>query len=165
MEEQQYSNLGARLRSLIELLDGGVAESYSELGLDNYKPRYTSIFRALIDNKAMTIKQLTQLLKISQPAITQTVNEMEKRNLIRKLDVDDARERKITLTAEGLDMIPKLEQQWKATLLAANSLEAELPNSLIDTVNAAIEALTAVSFKQRMVIDTTDNTSKKIFGK
>jgi DNA-binding MarR family transcriptional regulator len=158
MKKHQYSNLGTHVRHLIELLDGDVAESYNVLGLDNYKPRYTSVFRALIQNKAMSIKQLTQLINISQPAITQTVNEMEKRKLITRLHAEDARERKITLTAEGLAMVPKLEMQWEATLEAENSLEKELPNSLIDTVNAAIDALTAVSFKQRMAIDKTKNS-------
>jgi len=160
MEKHHYSNMGTRVRHLIQLLDGDVAGSYTALGLDNYKPRYTSVFRALIQNKAMSIKQLTQLIKVSQPAITQTVNEMEKRQLITRLYAEDARERKITLTTEGLAMVPKLEMQWEATLAAENNLEKELKNSLIDTVNAAIDALTTVSFKQRMAIDIAKNTKK-----
>jgi len=160
MTKHQYSNLGTRLRHLIQQLDGDVSESYSILGIDNYKPRYTSVFRALIQNKAMSIKKLTELINVSQPAITQTVNEMEKRRLITRLDSDDARERKITLTAEGLALIPKLEAQWQATVAAANSLEKELPNSLIDTVNAAIDALAKESFKKRMAIDITEKYQK-----
>jgi len=158
MKKHQYSNLGTRLRHLIQLLDGDVSESYSILGIDNYKPRYTSVFRALIQNKVMSIKKLTEWVNVSQPAITQTVNEMEKRGLITRLETDDARERKIRLTAEGLALVPKLEVQWQATVAAANSLEKELPNSLIDTVNAAIDALEKESFKQRMAIDITENS-------
>jgi len=158
MIKHQYSNLGTRLRHLIQLLDGDVSESYSILGIDNYKPRYTSVFRALIQNKVMSIKKLTEWVNVSQPAITQTVNEMEKRGLITRLETDDARERKIRLTAEGLALVPKLEVQWQATVAAANSLEKELPNSLIDTVNAAIDALEKESFKQRMAIDITENS-------
>lgn len=148
--KSNYSNLGSRLRHLIELLDGDVAISYAEAGLSRYKPRYTPVFRALMTNQAMTIKQLTMLTKVSQPAITQTINEMEKHNLITRMVGDDARERKIILSKEGLAMVPALEMQWQLTQVAAASLDEELEYALLSTVDSAITALKKVSFKQRM---------------
>ena len=131
MIKTNYSNLGTRIRHLIELLDGDVSASYEQMGLKAYKPRYTPIFRSLMQDEMMTIKQITKLVNVSQPAITQTVNEMEKRQLICKIDGDDAREKKIMLTAQGKAMLPKLEAQWLATQKAAESLDNEIPHSLI----------------------------------
>lgn len=153
MTKAEHSNLGTRIRHLIELLDGDVAASYEAAGLGYYKPRYTPIFRSLIEHEVMTIKQITEQVKVSQPAITQTVNDMQKRGLITRIDGEDAREKKVKLTAQGVAMIPKLEAQWRATMAAATSLDNDLPNSLLATVEAAIEALQRTSFKQRMAND------------
>ena len=78
---------------------------------------------------------------------------MQKRGLITRIDGEDAREKKIKLTAQGIAMIPKLEAQWQATMAAATSLDNDLPNSLLATVEAAIAALQRTSFKQRMAND------------
>ncbi len=66
------TSLGTQLRHLIELLDDGVsaANDYPDIG---FRPRYTPIMRALADGRSLTIGQLAEAARISQPAATQTV--------------------------------------------------------------------------------------------
>lgn len=148
-----YSNLGTRLRHLIELLDNDVEKSYAEAGLDKYKPRYTPVFRALTHEQPLTIKQLTLRTKVSQPAVTQTINAMEKHQLIVRVKGDDARENQVQLSQQGLDMLPQLQAQWQATKKAAASLDNELDHSLLATVEMAITALNNNSFQQRIAFN------------
>ncbi|WP_444907404.1 MarR family winged helix-turn-helix transcriptional regulator [Microbulbifer sp. SSSA008] len=146
----KYSQLGTQLRHLLELLDGDVAESYRACGLENYKPRYTPIMRALIHKRDITISEVVASTHISQPAVSQTVKDMIKQGLVQTSSGEDARQRKIRLTRKGSALIPKLKQQWIATLEAEQSLNSELPTELSELLNQAIQALEKRPYLERI---------------
>lgn len=140
--------LGTRLRHLIELLDDGVSQANDYAGL-NYRPRYTPVMRALAGGGALTIGQLADAARISQPAATQTVAVMAKEGLV---DVTageaDARQRVVALSAPGRALLPRLQRAWTATDRAATGLDAE--SGLLAAVSAALAALDRQSFAQRI---------------
>jgi len=145
-----YSNLGTRLRHLIELLDGAVGEAYEEAALV-YRPRFTPVMRALMQQEPCTIGQIAQAAGITQPAATQTVALMVKEGLVSaQAAQDDARQRLIRLTRQGRALLPRLQDFWLATSTAARTLDAELETSLVGAVEAAIQALQAKPFAERI---------------
>lgn len=142
--------LGTQLRHLLELLDGAVEEAYAAAGL-LYRPRFTPVMRALLACEPSTIGQIAQAAKISQPAATQTVALMVKEGLvICEPGPLDSRQRQIRLSPRGRAMLPKLRDCWKATQMAADSLDASLPHPLSQSLDEAIKALAVESFGSRV---------------
>lgn len=142
--------LGTQLRLLIELLDGAVEQSYAEAGLA-YRPRYTPVMRALLAQAPLSIGEIAAHAGITQPAATQTVALMLKEGLLLATPgKPDGRQKMISLSAAGRAMLPRLEQCWKATALAAASLDAQLPYPLSQALAEAIDALEEQSFGDRI---------------
>lgn len=145
-----HRGLGTQLRHLIELLDGAVGRAYEEEGLD-YRPRYTPLVRALMQQEPMTIGQLAEAAGLTQPATTQTLALMLKEGLVlSEPGPVDGRQRWIRLSPMGRALLPRLQSCWKATASAAASLDAELPVPLSEVLDLAIEALEEKSFDERI---------------
>ena len=142
------TGLGTRLRHLIELLDDGVSAANDYAGM-RYRPRYTPIVRALAGADALTIGQLAEGARVSQPAATQTVAAMVKDDLVVvTAGPADARQRVVALSRRGRELLPRLERAWQATERAAAGLDAE--SSLSAAVAAALAALARQSFEERI---------------
>lgn len=141
--------LGTQLRHLIELLDGDVAQSYVDAGLD-YRPRYTPVMRVLAQEEAASVGRIAQVAGITQPAATQTIALMKKQGLITVSPGTDGRERVVRLSEAGLEMLPQVQACWAATKAAADSLDADLPYALSQCLADAIEALQKKPFGARI---------------
>lgn len=142
--------LGTQLRHLVELLDGAVGAAYEEAGLA-YRPRYTPVVRALIENDALTLGEIAARAGITQPAATQTVGLMIKEGLlVAQAGPRDARQKVVRLSEQGLALVPRLRACWQATRAAADGLDAELPYPLSEALEEAIRALEAKPFGQRI---------------
>jgi DNA-binding MarR family transcriptional regulator len=142
--------LGTQLRHLIELLDGAVAAAYIDAGID-YRPRYTPVMRALAGGEARTVGQIATAAGITQPAATQTVALMLKEDLVATtLSAQDGRQKLVTLSARGRELLPRLQQCWAATAQAAASLDADLPYPLSDVLAQAIVVLDRQPFGARI---------------
>ncbi|RUL77511.1 MarR family winged helix-turn-helix transcriptional regulator [Dyella choica] len=142
--------LGTQLRHLIELLDGAVEEAYASAGL-RYRPRFTPIVRALMACEPSTIGQIAEAAKITQPAATQTVTLMIKEGLLASEPGPvDGRQRLVRLSPRGRAMLPRLNECWQITQMAADSLDASLSRPLSQSLDEAIAALGTKSFNHRM---------------
>lgn len=141
--------LGTQLRHLIDLLDGDVAASYDEAGLQ-YRPRYTPVMRVLDQHGSASIGEIAAYAGITQPAATQTVALMNKEGLVAIVAGADARQRVVTLSEQGRVMLPQLKQCWAATAAAAASLDADLDVPLSRILADAIAALETTPFSERI---------------
>lgn len=141
--------LGTQLRHLIDLLDGDVAASYDEVGLQ-YRPRYTPVMRVLDQHGSASIGEIAAYAGITQPAATQTVALMKKEGLVAIVAGADARQRVVTLSEQGRLMLPQLKQCWAATAAAAASLDADLDVPLSRILADAIAALETTPFSERI---------------
>ncbi|NGM49305.1 MarR family transcriptional regulator [Caulobacter sp. 602-2] len=141
--------LGTLLRHLIELLDGEVEAAYEAADL-SWRPRYTPVLRALMSQGPQTIKAIALKIGISHSAVSQTVTQMVKDELVELHPGKDARERIVTLTPKTEQMVPRLQRQWAAVNLAADTLDQELSAPLSGVVKEAIAALSEQSFGQRI---------------
>lgn len=143
--------LGTQLRHLIELLDNAVEDVYVTAGLPDYRPRFTPVMRVLASRQQATIGEIAAVAGITQPAATQTVTLMQKKGWLHvEAGADDARRRVVSLSAEGQALLPRLEECWRATNLAAQSLDDELDVPLSRCLAQAIKALSARPFGDRI---------------
>ncbi len=141
--------LGTQLRTLLELLDGELESIYTDEGLD-YRPRFTPVLRALLDESPLTVGQIAAKAGISQPAATQTLNLMLAHDWVApQTDPADARRRLFALSAKAYAALPQLRAIWATTAGAARGLDAELSTPLSALLDEAITALRARSFPQR----------------
>ena len=148
---QPYPSLtaGTLLRHLSEVLDGAVEDAYGRSGLA-YRPRYTPVMRALIEQGPASIRALSRYAGITHSAVSQTVAQMTRQGLVEPLPGKDGRERIVTLTAKGEAMVPHLQRQWEATAAAARTLDEDLPMPLVELLLQAIAALERRSFGERL---------------
>ncbi|HKS49463.1 MAG TPA: MarR family transcriptional regulator [Amycolatopsis sp.] len=133
--------LGIRLRHLLELLDGGVAAVYADLGPPGFRPRFTPVVRVLAASGPSSIRELARAIGVTHSAASQTVAQMVKDGLAVREPGEDARERIIRLTLEAERLLPALETEWAATTAAAAALEAELSYPLSRLIDEVLTAL------------------------
>ena len=141
--------LGTLLRHLIDLLDGEVEAAYQAADLA-WRPRYTPILRVLMSRGSLSIKAIALEIGISHSAVSQTVTQMIKDDLVVLKPGADARERIVFLTDKTEQMIPRLQRQWAAVNIAAATLDQDLSAPLSGVVKEAIAALTEKPFGQRI---------------
>ena len=99
----------------------------------------------------MTIGEIAGLAGITQPAATQTVALMQKQGLLLIAPgLQDGRQRIVSLSDKGRALLPRIEQCWRATKMAADSLDADLDTPLSQCLAQAIDALAARPFGERV---------------
>lgn len=145
----ESATLGTLLRHLIEQLDGAVADAYS-LNAPGYRPRFTPVVRALLKEGPSPIKAIAASTGVSHSAISQTVSEMVRVQLVAPREGSDHRERIVDLTTKARQLIPILETQWDCTERAARTIDADIGLPLAEVVRSAIAALDIKPFADRI---------------
>jgi len=144
------AGLGTRLRHVLEILDGDVAKFDADLGLGDYRPRFSPVVRALVTLGPSSIRDLARAISVTQSAASQTVAQMSRSGLVTLETGADARQRIVRLTARAEAMLPTIEAEWAVTEAAVRELEAELPFPLSETLAAILRAVERRSFRQRL---------------
>jgi len=144
------AGLGTRLRHVLDLLEGDVSRFFADIGLPDYRPRYSAVVRALLARGPLPIRDLAREVGVTHSAASQTVAQMRKTGLVELAPGDDARQRIVSLTEKTRALLPILEAEWAATTEAADRLEAELPYPLRDLLDAILQALERKPFRERI---------------
>jgi len=142
--------VGTLMRHVLELLDGDVAKFQADLGLADFRPRYTPVVRALVAHGAMPIRDVARAISVTHSAASQTVNQMLRVGLLAASTGADARQRVVDLTPKTRALVPILEFEWAAASAAAEDLDAELPIPLRELLNAVLEAVARRSMRERI---------------
>jgi DNA-binding MarR family transcriptional regulator len=148
MQDKEHPGLGELLRYVGELVEQGAAEHYETMSLD-YRPRYTSVLRALAAG-AGTVTQITARTHLTQGAISQTVALLEQEGLVERSVLDDARKSAIRLTPKGRTLVNRLEQHWAVTFHAIAALETEIGHPLRRVLADTARALEQQGFSVRL---------------
>jgi DNA-binding MarR family transcriptional regulator len=141
--------LGTRLRALLEAMDADVALALSDLGLRDYRTRYSAYIRAVAAGPR-PIRDIAEQFGVTHSAASQTVAQMSRCGLVTLEAGDDARERIVHLTAKARALLPIVDAEWAATSAAAAALDAELPFPLSELLLAAVQALEQRPFRRRI---------------
>ncbi len=145
-----FSGFGTQLRHVLDLLDGDVAKFYADLGLGDYRPRFSPVVRALVALGPSSIRDLARAISVTHSAASQTVAQMSRRGLVTLETGTDARQRIVRLTAKTEAMLPTIEAEWAVTEATVRELEAELPFPLSETLAAILRAVERRSLRQRL---------------
>ena len=123
-------------------MDADVSLALADLGLRDYRTRYSAVIRRIDRDGPATIRDIAHALGVTHSAASQTVAEMEKRGLLELRPGTDARQREVSLTDKAGGLLPAINAEWEATDAASAALDAELPyplSTLIDDLAAALE--------------------------
>jgi len=147
---ETFAGLGTRMRHLLELLDGDVAHLYADLGVPDYRPRYSPVVRALVALGPLSIRDLASAVGVTHSAASQTAAQMARHGLLTLERGADARQRIARLTAQARALLPLIEAEWAATDAAAAELEAELPAALTEVLISAERAVMSRPMRTRI---------------
>jgi DNA-binding MarR family transcriptional regulator len=140
-DEPLVLGLGTRLRHLLDLLDGDVAQVYADLGLADYRPRFSPVVRAIVTLGPSSIRDIARVIGVTHSAASQTVAQMSRCGLVALEPGDDGRQRIVRLTDRARSLQPVIDAEWAATEAAVADLDAELPVPLGEMLAAVLRAV------------------------
>lgn len=142
--------LGTLMRHVNELMDAAVADVYADLGMLEYRPRFSPAVRALVAGGPMAIRDLAAAIGVTHSAASQTVTQMSRAGFVTLEKGSDARHRVVRLTGKARAALPAIEAEWTATTRAVAELDAELPVPLGELLETVLAALERRSFAERI---------------
>jgi DNA-binding MarR family transcriptional regulator len=146
------AELMSTLKRLHEAIEADLQQAWHEAGLDDYKPRYQPVIDVLRAQQPCSIKRIAQALGATHSAISQTVAEMERRELVQRVadKGTDGRERRVALTRKAALLLRRLDIYAAATQAAVAALDQELPRPLGKLATEALQALQKKPLRQRI---------------
>lgn len=148
--DSTYESAWRPLFALLRHLDDQIAQIYAEREITGIRPRFTPVLIRLHHRGPSTIRELAVELDQTHSAISQTVATLRAEGLVSSEPGPDARTKVVTLTTRGREVVPFLEDEWRATEAAIAELEAELPYPMTRIVQDVQQALQARSFSDRV---------------
>jgi DNA-binding MarR family transcriptional regulator len=142
--------LGTRLRHVLDLIDGDVARVYADLGLADYRPRFSPVVRTIVALGPSSIRDIARAIGVTHSAASQTVAQMSRCGLVALEPGEDARQRIVRLTGRARSLLPVIDAEWVATEAAAADLDAELPVPLGEVLAAVLRAVARRSMRDRI---------------
>jgi DNA-binding MarR family transcriptional regulator len=144
-------------RLLLAAMDDDIALLYAERGVTGIRPRFAMPLIRLAHRGPMTIQALAETLDVTHSAMSQTVAALRREGLVDSVPGADARTRQVRLTERGAEVVPFLEDEWRATEQAVADLEAEIPYRLTQVVRDLEAALGRRSFHDRIVANLPED--------
>ncbi|WP_433012553.1 MarR family winged helix-turn-helix transcriptional regulator [Kribbella sp. CA-294648] len=142
--------IGTRLRHVLELLDGDVAKVYQDLGLAEYRPRFSPVVRTLVAEGPLSIRALATAVGVTHSAASQTVAQLNRAGFVTLEPGTDARQRIVHLTDKTRELLPVIEAEWQATSAALAELDEELSVPLGQLLKEVVAAVERRPFHQRI---------------
>ncbi|MCS0635357.1 MarR family transcriptional regulator [Streptomyces sp. LP05-1] len=138
------------LRLLQASMDAELARVYAEGRIDGLRPSFVMELLRLHAQGPMTIKELADSVGRTHSALSQKVAAMRAAGWVRTVAGDDARSKRVTLTAKAVKVVGRLAAEWRATEAAVAEIEAEIPYPLSRAVADIEAALARRSFHDRV---------------
>ncbi len=149
-DEPLVLGLGTRLRHVLDLLDGDVARVYADLGLADYRPRFSPVVRAIVALGPSSIRDIARATGVTHSAASQTVAQMSRCGLVALEAGEDGRQRIVRLTDRARSLLPVIDAEWSATDAAAAGLDTELPVPLGEMLTAILRAVERRPMRDRI---------------
>src|SRR3569833_2878902 len=104
--------IGARLRRLSESIDEDAGRMYADLGI-TFQQRRVGILEQLAGAETLSVGDLATMLGIRHSSVSQTRRSLEEAGLVEsEADPNDARSRRLRLSAAGKKLVRRLEPLW-----------------------------------------------------
>jgi DNA-binding MarR family transcriptional regulator len=144
------SSYWRNVHAVLGAIDRDIAGLYTEAGIEGVRTRFVGPLIDLHRFGPMTIRQLADRREVTHSAMSQTAAAMRKEALVEPAAGDDARTRRIQLTARSRELVPFLGAEWRATETVVRALDAELPYSLSQVADDLSALLEQQSFADRL---------------
>jgi DNA-binding MarR family transcriptional regulator/GNAT superfamily N-acetyltransferase len=150
--------LGTRIKLLAEKMLQEGSEIYKSLNID-FEPRFFAVFYLLKDYPALSVTEIANHIGISQPAVTQILNSMIKKNLVKMIkDKVDTRKKIITISKKGESMLPQLLPLWKDFEGGVGEIFEQSDINILDVLDKLENALDEKSIFERV----TERVKKRL---
>ena len=149
LDELEELALGTRLKRLSERMLTDAGKVYKAFNIE-VQPKWFSLLALIDKRQKINVVEASQLLGLSQPAISQFCRQLEKEGLIVSIICEnDSRRRVLTLTDVGQQQVAKMKPMWSAVTQAAQELSRELDNDIYQAIRKCEQALTRKSLLDR----------------
>ncbi|MBC8986726.1 MarR family transcriptional regulator [Pedobacter sp. N36a] len=140
--------LSTRLQRLSEQLRKDGALLYKTYEID-FEPKWFPVIYTLHHKQPLGVVELATEIGYTHPSTISLLKELEKQKLIRsKKDKKDERKRLIQLTANGAELIEKMQPVWQLmTRILSEVTDTE--HNLLKAITEAEDKLKQQSFIQR----------------
>jgi DNA-binding MarR family transcriptional regulator len=145
---------GSRLKRLGDTFLNDVNRVYKNRKIQ-FDASWFPVFYILSQKKEVSIKEISDSLKVSHSAISQLISSLQEKGLIKSVtSKKDARHKAITFTAKGEKLLLKIQPVWKALEKAMNELAEESGSSS----KKILKALTGIEsgLKQKTLFERID---------
>ena len=143
--------LGSRLKRVSEYMMRETQLVYNHFNID-FDPYLFPIFKIIANKNGVTNSEIQNSLQFTQPAITQSLNKLYKKDLIKyQYDKLDKRKKVITLSEKGNETLEKLKPIWKNIDKVIKEYTLESSSSLIEHLNILENKLNTKSFSKTII--------------
>lgn len=146
---------GSRLKRLGDIFINDVNRIYKDHKIE-FDASWFPVFYILSHKEEISIKEISDNLNVSHSAISQLINNLHQKGLIKSVvSKKDARHKTITFTAKGEKLLQKIQPVWNALEKAMN----ELAESSGSSSKKILKALTGIEsgLKQKSFFDRVDS--------
>lgn len=154
MQEDFLNELGelalaSRLKRLAERMHADVAGTYAHFDI-NTQPKWFPLIALLDKKQSISVVQASNLLGISQPAISQFCKQLSAKGLVTiSVAKNDSRKRLIALSDNGKAQVEKMRPMWAAVKKSAELLCIENNNDFFNALLTLERALDERSLTSR----------------
>lgn len=146
--------IGSRLKRVSEYMMRETQLVYDAFNID-FDPYLFPAFKIIKNKKGVTNTQITNSLQISQPATTQAINKLLKKELIfLEEDKLDKRKKVIFLSKKGKQLVKTVTPLWNSIEYIIKEYTYISSNSLVEHLNILEEKFNKKSFSQAIIIHT-----------
>lgn len=152
--------IGSRLKRVSEYMMRETQVVYDTFNI-NFDPYLFPTFKIIKNKKGVTNTYITNSLKTSQPATTQAINKLLKKELIvLKDDELDKRKKIIHLSKKGERLVKQVTPIWNSIEFIIKEYTKISSNSLIEHLNILEEKFNQKSFSETIINHIEMNTQK-----
>jgi DNA-binding MarR family transcriptional regulator/predicted GNAT family N-acyltransferase len=142
--------LGSRLKRLADRFQSEAGEVLRSYDMP-IQPSQQLVLAALLQHGALSVGEIAQRLRVSQPTVTRGVVALEALGLIAAGRVEDQRQKILSLTDEGHAVMRRAQNEvWPRVARATAALCRDLPGDLLQSLTELEEGLDRSSLNARV---------------
>ncbi|WP_298518250.1 helix-turn-helix domain-containing GNAT family N-acetyltransferase [uncultured Kordia sp.] len=151
LREFREISLGSRLNRMSEVMMKETQKVYTYYGID-FDPYLFPAFKIISLKNKTTNTEIRELLNVTQPAITQTLNKLLKKELI-TTDSNEADKRKknVSLSLKGEKLLIKMIPIWNVIHETIENLTTFSSESLVAHLSKLEDAFSEKSMSERVI--------------
>ncbi len=149
LEELAELALGSRLKRLSDRLMSDASQIYKIFGHD-VQSKWFGLLALLDKKKTVSVVEASELLGLTQPAISQFVKELLARGIVvSEASSTDSRRKLISLNQQGRQLVADMKPMWRAVESAASDLCIEAGDAFFESIKSLETAISRRTLLER----------------